>query len=67
MSKKLGKYFAAFDYTDKTLIVLSATNGGITIISFASEIYIATASASFTLCVFFDYRYCNETFKHKKK
>ena len=27
-SKKLTKYFAAFDYIDKILIVLSATSGG---------------------------------------
>ena len=36
MSKKLSKYIAAFDYFDKTLIVLSAASGGISIISFAS-------------------------------
>ena len=29
MSKKLSMYIAAFDYIDKTLIVLSAANGGI--------------------------------------
>ena len=34
MSKKLSKYIAAFDYIDKTLIFLSATSGGISIISF---------------------------------
>ena len=33
MSKKLSKYIAAFDYIGKTLIVLSATSGGISIIS----------------------------------
>ena len=38
MSKKLSKYIAAFDYIDKTLIVLSATSGGISIISFTSFI-----------------------------
>ena len=32
MSKKLSKYIAAFDYIDKTLIVLSATSGGINVI-----------------------------------
>ena len=32
--KKLGKYTAALDYTDKTLIVLSATSEGISIVSF---------------------------------
>ena len=40
ISKKLSKYIAAFDYFGKTLIVLSATSGGVSI-----EI----ASASFSL------------------
>ena len=49
--KKLSKYTAAFDYTDKTLIVLSATSGGISIISFTNVIGIPAGviSASFTL------------------
>ena len=33
-SKKLSKYVTIFDYKDKILIVLSATTGGISIISF---------------------------------
>ena len=51
MSKKLSKYVATFDYIDKTLIVLSATSGGISIISFTSVIGIPAGmtSASFTL------------------
>ena len=51
MSEKLSKYIAAFDYIDKTLIVLSATIGGISIISVTSVIGILAgiASASFTL------------------
>ena len=51
MSKKLSKCIAAFDYIDKTLIVLSATRGGISIITFTSVIGIPAgiASASFTL------------------
>ena len=51
MSKKLSKCIAAFDYIDKTLIVLPATSGGICIISFTSVIGIPAgiASASFTL------------------
>ena len=51
MSKKVGKYNAAFDYFYKTLIVLSATSGGITIISFTSIIGIPVgiSSASFIL------------------
>ena len=36
--KKLSKYTATLDYTDKTLIVLSATSGGISIISFTNVI-----------------------------
>ena len=52
MSKKLSKYIVAFDYFDKTLIVLSATKDGrISIISFVSVIGAPTrtASASFSL------------------
>ena len=51
MSKKLSKCIAAFDYIDKTLNVLSATSGVISIISFTSFIGVLAglASASFTL------------------
>ena len=51
LSKKLSKYIAALDYIDKTLIVLSATTGGVSIIYFASVIAAPAgmASASFTL------------------
>ena len=45
-SKKLSKYIAAFDYIDKTLIVLSATSGGISIISFTSVIGVPAGLAS---------------------
>ena len=50
-SKKLSKYVAAFDYIDKILIVLGATSGGVSIISFTSvvEAPVGIASASFTL------------------
>ena len=50
-SKKLGKSVAAFDYIDKVLTVLSATSGGVHIISFTSVIGapVGIASASFTL------------------
>ena len=49
--KKLSKYTAALDYTDKTLIVLSATSGRIGIISFTNVIGIPAGviSASLTL------------------
>ena len=51
MCKKLSKYIVVFDYADKIFIVLSATNGGISIISFTSviEIHAGITSASFTL------------------
>ena len=50
-SKKLSKYVAAFDYIDKVLIVLGATSGGVSIISFTSIIVapVGIASACFTL------------------
>ena len=50
-SKKIGKYVAAFDYIDKILIVLSATSGGVCIISSASVVRapIGIVGASFTL------------------
>ena len=50
-SKKLGKCITSFDYIDKTLIVLSATTGGVSIISFTSfvGVPVGIASASFTL------------------
>ena len=38
MHKKLNKYVSIFDYIEKILIILSATIGGISIISFASII-----------------------------
>ena len=55
MSKKLSKYIAAFNHIDKTLIVLSATSGGISIISYWNfcrnviGISVGIASARFTL------------------
>ena len=50
-SKKLSKYVAVFDYIDKILIVLSATTGGVSIISFTSVIGapVGIVSAIFTL------------------
>ena len=50
-SKQLNKYVTTFDYIDKTLIVLSATTGRVSIISFTSIIGapVGIASASFTL------------------
>ena len=50
-SKKLSKYVAAFNYIDNVLIVLSATSGGVCIISSASVAGapVGLAGASFTL------------------
>ena len=50
-SKKLSKYVAAFDYIDKVLIVLSATSGGVSIISLPSVIGATAgiAATSFSL------------------
>ena len=50
-SKKLNKYVTTFDYIDKSLIVLSPTSSGVSIISFSSIIGapIGIASASLTL------------------
>ena len=49
-SKKLNKYVIIFDYIEKILIVLSATTGGISIISFTTTIGapVGIACASFT-------------------
>ena len=50
-SQKLNKYVTTFDYIDKILIALSATTGGVSLISFTSIIGapVGIASASFTL------------------
>ena len=50
-SKKLNKYLAAFDYIDKVLNVLSATSGGVCIVSSVSVVWepVGIAGASFTL------------------
>ena len=50
-TQKLNKYVTTFDYIDNILIVLSATTGEVSIISFASMVGapVGIASASFTL------------------
>ena len=50
-SKKLSKYVTPFDYIDKILIVLSATTGGVCIISSVSAVGapVGIAGASFIL------------------
>ena len=51
MSKKLSTYIVAFNYFEKTLIVLSTTSGVISIISFTGVIGVPVGieSASFSL------------------
>ena len=51
MSKIVTKYIASFDYFDKSLIVLSATSGSISIASFATVIgtTVGMTSASLSL------------------
>ena len=68
MSKRLSKYVAAFDYFDKTLILLSATRGGISIIYFTTVVVapVGITSASFSL-IFSDNRNNKETVKNNKK
>ena len=61
MSKNLSKYIAAFDYTDKTLIVLSATSEEISIISFTSVIPVPVGIAS--ACVSFLFSLITEKIK----
>ena len=49
--RKLNKYITIFEYADKTLIILSATSGRVSIISFLTfvGVPVGIASASFTL------------------
>ena len=55
MNKRLSKYIAFFDYFDKSLIVLSARSGDISIASSATVIGapagIASASFSFAFLI----------------
>ena len=71
--KKLSKYTAALDYTDKTLIVLSATSGAISIIYFTNVIGIPAGVISASLTLVFSLttgiikKLLKETRKKKKK
>ena len=72
-SKKLSKYVAVFDYIDQALIVLSATSGGVSIISFTSIIGAPVGIASAILTLIFSLttgiikKLLNITRKKKKK
>ena len=50
-SKKLSKYVAAFDYTDKVLLVLSATSSGVSFIPFTSVVGAPVGIPSFSLTI----------------
>ena len=52
-SRKLNKYVAVFDYIDQALIVLSATSGGVSIISFITIVGSPVGKASTILTLFF--------------
>ena len=52
-SKRLSKYIASFDYFDKSLIVLSATSGSISIASFPTVIGMPVGIASASLSLTF--------------
>ena len=72
MINQISKYIAAFDYIDKTLIILSATRGEVSIISFASVIWVSAgiASGSFALVFSLTTRIINKVLKitrNKKK
>ena len=70
MSKKLSKYIATFDYIDKTLIVLSATSGGMNEYYFFYKCYWSSCMISkceFYSCIFFNYRDNKEIVKKNKK
>ena len=67
-SKKLSKYVAVFDYIDPVLIVLNATSGGVSIISFTTIVRapVGIASASPTSFFFFSKNLLNITRKKRK-
>ena len=71
--KKISKCTAVFDYTDKTLILLSATSGGISIISFTNVIgipagvIIPSLTLLFSLTTGIIKKLLKETRKKKKK
>ena len=71
-SKMLSKYFASFDYFDKSLIVLSVTSGRMSTASFSTVIGapVGIASASFNLAFSISTRIVKKllkTTRNKKK
>ena len=69
MNTKLSKYIAAFDYIDKTLIVLSATSGG-TSMTFFYKCYwnsCRISNCKFYSCIFFSNRNNKKIVESNKK
>ena len=72
-SKKLNTYVTAFDYIDQALITLSATSGGVSVISFktivGAPIVILSASLTFffSLTTGINKKLLNITRKKKEK
>ena len=69
MNKSLSKYIASFDYFGKSLIVLSATSGSISIASFATVIKtpVGIASASLSRAFSLSTKLEKEKEENKKK
>ena len=66
MQSKLNKYVTTFEYIDKILIVLSATTGGVSIISFTIIIGAPVGIVSFTLTTGIVKKLLNITRKKEK-
>ena len=66
MSERLSKYIGSSDYFDKSLIVLSATSGSISIASFATVIG-APVGIAILLYIFSNYRNCKKIVKSNTK
>ena len=66
-SKKLSKYVTAFDYIEKSLIVLCATTGGVFIVSHATIVGAPVGIASAEFTIFFGNRNNKEITKYNKK
>ena len=68
-SKKLSNYVAVFNYIDKTLIVISATTGGVSIVSHANVVGapVVTASAGFPIVFSLGTGVIKKIIKHNKK
>ena len=73
MSKRLSKYIASFDYSDKSLIVLSVATGIIYIASFATVIGVpvgimsASCSLAFSITTGFVKKFLKTTRNKQKK